>query len=148
MSTARKSPKSMQRAADLAKERDTSLVAVFALEEDVIENVVGKLSSEGWIGERPSQEFYDSAVGQRRDVGERKLALAREYADAAGVRFESHLMPGSFERVVKDAVAEFRPQAVVLTRRKRSGISRFFLGSPAAKLATELDCETVLVDEE
>lgn len=148
MSTARKSPLSMDAAIRLAAERDTGLVALFALEEDVLEEVVDKLSSEGWIGERPSESFYESAIEQREELGRRKLSQVEGLAREAGVPVTTRVVRGAFEDAVRAEVANHAPSAVVLTRRKRSEMSRFFLGSPAAKLEQDLDVEVVLVDEE
>jgi nucleotide-binding universal stress UspA family protein len=148
MSTARKSPKSMATAVQLAAERDTGLVAVFALDEDTAEKTVDKLSAEGWIGDSQAAGFYESVIAERRRVGEKKLAEAGRLASERGVPFESAVVSGPFGVVVGGQSEARTPSVVVVTRRKRTQLSRRVLGSVVAELQESLPVEVVVVDEE
>ena len=148
MCTARKSPRSIETAVSLAAERGSRLVVVFALDEEGLNSVVEKLGSEGWIGERPSEDFHEAAITQRRELGEGKLTEVQTAAREVGVTVETRIAGGTFEQTVRDIVRSENPETVVLTRRKRSEISRFILGSPVKKLQEELSTEVILVDEE
>lgn len=147
LSTTRQSPKTVELALDKAKGEGAMLTTLFILDSGMPESVFEKLTDIGFTGEKPSKQLQESILTEYRERGKRKVAEIERFAEERGVSFESIIKEGNFTSECLAAIEEKDADLVILTRRKRSNLSRFIFGSPLEEVKMEAGCEMLIVDE-
>jgi nucleotide-binding universal stress UspA family protein len=70
-----------------------------------------------------------------------------EAAKSKGVDYKSIIKKGTFLDVTLSVAEKEQVNLILVTRRKRSRLSRFFFGSAVAELREKATCETKIIDE-
>jgi nucleotide-binding universal stress UspA family protein len=148
LSFLRRSPQCIELALQIAAERKAELVVLFVLNSEVITKVARKLTEDGWIGGKPSEQFLEALRQEYREQAQTKIQEVEEAARAKGIVVRSFSRQGN---LVEEALALLRQEKidlVIVTRRKRSRLSRFLFGSVVADLMMQAPCPVKVIDEE
>jgi nucleotide-binding universal stress UspA family protein len=125
----------VRQALNLSKTTGATLVIAHVLEEPV------PFSPEGYVLPR----IYDELAQAVRAQAQKKMRALLVLARKAGVQARGLLLRGApHEAIVRAARAHGAGQIVVGTH-GRSGVSRLFLGSVAAKIIAIAACPTLVV---
>ncbi len=147
LSTTRQSPATIDLALAKAKEKSSFLTGVFILDSGIPESIFDKLTDIGFTGEKPSQQLHESILSEYRERGVRKMKEIEDLASGHGVPFESIIRKGDFTTECLSVIDEKKVDLVIVTRKKRSSLSRFIFGSPLEEIQKKVDCEFIIVDE-
>jgi nucleotide-binding universal stress UspA family protein len=148
LSFLRSSPKTVEEALKIAGENRAELVVFFVLDVEYADNIARKLADEGWLGEKPSQQLYDSLLREYQSQAEKKIAEIRRRAEALNVPMRAIIKSGALlEETLRLASLE-DPDLIVITRRKRSSLSRLIFGSLVNTLKKQVRCQVKIIDAE
>lgn len=147
ISTTRESPKTIERALKLAESGGGKLVVLFVVDHGIPDSIGHLLITTGYLGEKPSRRLADAILDEYRDRGQSRLAAIAETATGQGIECETLLREGDFAEESLGVIREKDAQAVVVTRAKRSGLSRFLFGSAVNRLRQESPCPVEIVGE-
>ncbi len=147
LSTTRTSPRSVAKALELAQKEQAELLLLFVLDDALAQSVIDKMSEEGWVGGKPSQDLQNSILKKYFTQGQVKLKEIEEEAAKCGVTYRSIYARGDFAPVALGVIAREGVDLIIVARRKRSDLSRFIFGSPVAEIQKKAGCEIMLIDE-
>jgi len=147
LSTTRQSPKTIERAIQEAEKGSKRLVTLFVVDHGVSDSIGRLLITTGYLGEKPSQKLADAILDEYRERGQRRLEEVETEASERSIQCEVMLREGEFAEEVLKMVAEKEAGKVVLTRAKRSGLSRFLFGSAVNRVREKATCAVEIVSE-
>lgn len=147
LSTTRQSPKTIELALDKAKSEGATLTGLFILDSNIPESIFDKLTDIGFTGGKPSQQLHSSILLEYRQRGMKKLEETRDIASKSGVPFEGLIREGDFAAQCLEVIHTSKSDLVILTRKRRSSLSRFIFGSCVEDIKKESGCELLIVDE-
>ncbi len=147
LSTTRQSPKTIDLAIEKVKKEESSLTALFVLDSEMPGSILEKLTDSGFTGEKPSQELHDSILTEYRERGRKKLEEIEDLAKRMDVPFSAIIREGDFTSECLAEIKDRRSDIVIITRKKRSSLSRFIFGSPIEQIRDESECEMIIVEE-
>lgn len=148
LSFLRRSTKSIEAAIKLAKEENAKIIVLFILDIEYADKIAHKLTDEGWIGGKPSEQFYMSMLKEYKFQAETLIQEIEERAEELQVPIRSIIKSG---KVLTEALRLARledPDLIVITRRKRSSLSRLILGSTVKTLKEQAPCKVKIIDED
>ena len=148
LSTTRQSPKTIELALEKAKEAGANLTGLFILDSNIPESIFETLTDVGFSGEKPSMQLQESILTEYRLRSEKKLEETGIMASERGVPFEAITKEGDFMGQCIDVIESSNADLVILTRKKRSSLSRFIFGSCVEDIKKEVKCELLIVEEE
>ena len=147
LSTTRQSSKTEEEALNRAKAEGAELTVAFILDSKMPESMFEKLTDIGFTGERPSQQLQASILEEYRGRGALKLDEVKAAAESMGVACKVVAREGGFAKECLDLVDEMAADLLILTRKKRSSLSRFIFGSAIEDIQGMAECEFLIVDE-
>ncbi len=148
LSFLRSSPKTVAEALQIARDNHAELLVFFVLDVEYADNIARKLTDEGWLGEKPSQQLYDSLLHEYQSQAEKKIAEVRQRAEKLQVPMRAIIKSGAvLEETLRLASLE-DPDLIVITRRKRSSLSRLIFGSMVNTLKKQVRCQVKIIDAE
>lgn len=147
LSTTRQSPKTIDLAIEKVKKEGSSLTALFVLDSEMPGSILEKLTDAGFTGEKPSQELHDSILTDYRERGKKKLDEIEELAKQMDIPFAAIIREGDFTSECLAEIKYRRSDIVIITRKKRSSLSRFIFGSPIEQIRDESECEMIIIEE-
>lgn len=148
LSFLRRSPKCIEAALQIAAERKAELLVLFVLDAEILPAVSRKLTEDGWIGGKPSEQFITALRKEYKEQAQTKLQEVERAASAKGIAVRAFSRQGF---LVKEALAlckQEKADLIIVTRRKRSRLSRLLFGSAVADLKRQASCSVKVVDEE
>lgn len=148
LSFLRRSPKCIEAALQIAAERKAELLVLFVLDAEILPAVTRKLTEDGWIGGKPSEQFIAALRKEYKEQAQTKLQEVEQAASAKGIVVHTFSRQGF---LVKEALALCKHEKcdlIIVTRRKRSLLSRLLFGSAVADLKRQASCSVKVVDEE
>lgn len=148
LSFLRRSPQCIELALQIAAERRSELVVLFVLDEEVIRAVTKKLTEDGWLGGKPSEQFVEAWRREYHDQAQHKIQEVEEAALATGITVRSFLRQGNLVQEALALLEQEKIDLVIVTRRKRSRLSRLLFGSAVADLLQQAPCPVKVIDEE
>ena len=148
ISTTRKSSKCVKEAVDIASKENARLIILYVVDYEVPQKIFDKLTEEGWIGGKPTENLFNAVLDEYSIQGKDKIAEIEEVAKSRGVNYKSIVRRGKFLDVALSVAKEEKVNLIIVTRRKRSGLSRFIFGSAVAELKKTVNCEVKIIDEE
>ncbi len=148
ISTQRLSCRSINYAIDMAKKRGSQLLVLFVMDSKLPESIFRKLEDEAYLGYRPSEEAYRHILEEFEDKGKNLLKEIKAMADKEDVPCKTVFRKGDFFQECEKLLAEEKIRTAIVTRRKRSSLSRFILGSDINKLMETANCAFDVFDEE
>jgi len=147
LSTTRKSNKCIKEAIEIASKGDVTLIILFVIDEEIPQKILEKLTEDGWIGGKPTENLFNAVLDEYTLQGKDKVAEIEEQAKRKGIRYKSIIRKGKFLDEVLKVVESENVNQILVTRRKRSSVSRFFLGSAVAELEKKVPCEVKIIGE-
>jgi nucleotide-binding universal stress UspA family protein len=147
LSTTRKSDKCVKEAVDIASKENSKLIILFVVDNEVPQKIFDSLTEEGWIGGKTTENLYNAVLDEYSIQGKEKISEIEAAAKSKGVDYQSVIKRGTFLDVALSVAEEEHVSLILVTRRKRSSLSRFFFGSAVAELKEKVTCETKIIDE-
>ncbi len=147
LSTTRQSEKCISEAVDIANRENAELITLFIVDYDVPQKILDSLTEEGWIGGKTTENLFNAVLEEYSIQGKEKITEIEEVAKKRGVNYKSIIKRGTFLDVSLSVVEEEKVGLILVTRRKRSGLSRFFFGSAVAELKEKVTCKVKIIDE-
>jgi len=147
LSTTRQSSKTEEEALKRAKAEGAELTLAFILDSSMPESIFEKMTDIAFTGERPSQQLQTSILDEYRRRGTLKLEEIRAAAESMGVPCKLVVREGAFAIECISLVNEMAADLVILTRKKRSSLSRFIFGSAIEDIQSLSKCEFLIVEE-
>ena len=147
LSTTRQSTKTEEEALNRAKAEGAELTVAFILDSNMPESIFEKLTDVGFTGERTSQQLQTSILDEYRRRGALKLDEIREAAESMAVDCKIVVREGAFAIECLGLVNEMAADLLILTKKKRSSLSRFIFGSAIEDIQGMAECEFLIVDE-
>jgi nucleotide-binding universal stress UspA family protein len=148
LSFLRRSPKCIELALQIAAERKSELIVLFVLDREVVNKVTKKLTEDGWIGGKPSEQFLEALRQEYREQAQAKIQEVEKAAHNKGISVRSFLREGNLVEEALALLAHEKIDQIIVTRRRRSRLSRFLLGSAVADLMKRASCPVEVIDEE
>ncbi len=147
LSTTRKSNKCVKEAVEIACEENAKLIILFVVDYEVPQKILDKLTEEGWIGGKPTENLFNAVLDEYSIQGKDKISEIEEMAKNKGVHYKSIVRKGKFVDETLAVIEAEKVNLIMVTRRKRSGLSRFIFGSAVAELKEKVKCEIRIIDE-
>jgi nucleotide-binding universal stress UspA family protein len=147
LSTTRKSDKCVKEAVDIASKENAMLIILFVVDYEVPQKIFDSLSEEGWIGGKTTENLFNAILDEYSVQGKDKILEVEEVAKNVGIDYKSIVKKGTFLDVALSVVEKEDVNLILVTRRKRSSLSRFFFGSAVAELKEKVTCEVRIIDE-
>lgn len=147
LSFLRRSPKCIDLALRIAAERKAELIVLFVLDAEVPHAVTRKLTESGWLGGKPSEQFLQALTQEYQEQAQTKIQEVEAAAAAKGIRVRSYSRQGNLVEEALAILEHEKIDLVIVTRRKRSRLSRFLFGSAVADLMQRAPCPVQVIDE-
>jgi nucleotide-binding universal stress UspA family protein len=147
LSTTRKSDKCVKEAVDIASKENAKLIILFVVDNEVPQKIFDSLTEEGWIGGKTTENLYNAVLDEYSVQGKDKILEIEAAAKSKGVDYKSIIKRGTFLDVTLSVAEKEQVNLILVTRRKRSRLSRYFFGSAVAELKEKVACETKIIDE-
>ena len=147
LSTTRKSDKCVKEAVGIASKENAKLIILFVVDNEVPQKIFDSLTEEGWIGGKTTENLYNAVLDEYSIQGKEKISEIEVAAKSKGVDYQSVIKRGTFLDVALSVAEKEQVSLILVTRRKRSRLSRFFFGSAVAELKEKVTCETKIIDE-
>ena len=148
VSSTRMSYTSVDHAMRICRAENKPITAAFILDSDLAKHIFDQLTMEGYIGDEPGKRIHD-AVMQEYEI--RGMAMMEEIcimAKDSGVECNTLYRKGNFLQNCREILSTMDIDRVVITRRKRSNLSRFIFGSAIDELMHEFNKVVFEVFEE
>jgi len=140
-------PGAIEMALEFAKQKKASLKVVFILDSSVPGAIFERLTDVGFIGDKPSQELQEAVETEYRKQAVQHLDEIKKMAIAKDVDCETLLEQGEFVETTLAAVAKSAADVLIVSRTRRSALSRMLLGSAVDKLIRQAPCEIKVFEE-
>lgn len=147
LSTGRESPKSIERAIELTSQDKGELFILLIIDNLAADTVVKKLSEEGWIGGDPSKDVYNALQEVYMLQAEDRLKEIEETVDNYEIKHSSIIKKGNFENEVINTINKRKIDIAIITRKKRSQISRIIFGSAVDNIKKRAKCKLEILEE-
>jgi len=147
LSTTRKSEKCINEAVEIASKENAELITLFVVDYEVPQKILDSLTEEGWIGGKTTENLFNAVLDEYTIQGKEKVSEIEEVAKKKGINYKSIIKRGTFLGVSLSVAEEEKVGLVLVTRRRRSCLSRFFFGSAVAELKEKVSCEVKIIDE-
>lgn len=148
LSTTRESSKGIGAAIKAASAEGCELLVAYVLDDELPGHILQKLTDEGWIGGKPSDELYAAILREYSTQARLKLDDVHSQARNADVPISTQIHRGSFVEKAMDLIKSEGVTEVFVNRRKRSNLSRFLFGSAVAELKKRAPCPVTIIDED
>jgi nucleotide-binding universal stress UspA family protein len=148
ISTQRLTCRSINYAIGMAKRTKSQLLVLFVMDSKLPESIFKKLEDEAYLGYRPSEEAYRHILEEYEDRGKSLLKEIKVMADKEKVPCKTVFREGDFFEECEKLLEEENIRTSIVTRKKRSSLSRFILGSDLNSLMETANCAFEIFDEE
>ncbi len=146
LSTVTHSPQAIERAIAEVKAAGGKLILLFVVDEELPNSILDRLEGNAFVGEQSGQEVYSALMNEYLRQGKQQLHEIKEQAEQQGLTVETLLKVGDLVGVCIGVIREREIAKAVLTRKRRSHLSRFLFGSPIKKIQDSVDCEFIIVE--
>lgn len=137
ISSTRMSQTSVEHAMRICKSENLPLHVTFILDSELADSIFDQLTMEGYLGERPGEIVHKAVLQEYEIRGRAKLEkicnLAKEECIECNIVFQK----GNFLENCRNIISEKKIKHIVITRHKRSNLSRFIFGSAIDQIRKE-----------
>jgi len=148
LSPARVSSVCVDEALEGAATSSAELVAYFILDTTISEELKKRIHDMGFLGDAPSDDFMKAMRREHELQGREQLERIGALAAERGIRFRSEFVVGDFLTSSLAAAEREHPEAIFVSRRERTVISRLMEGSAVRELEVSAPCEVLVHDED
>lgn len=146
LSNSRQSPLAISEALQRAKAEGAVLTTLFILDVKLPASMCEKITENAFAGEKTSEQLYHSILIDHRERGRSKIMEIGEEAETMGVVFDALIKEGEFGKECLSTINETKPDLVIITRERKSFISRFVFGSVLESIQKETDSELLIIE--
>lgn len=147
LSTMQRSSEAIDFALDYADKEHAKLVVLFVVDARVPNLVFEELTDSGFIGEKPSGELKTAIENEHRKQAKEKSDEVRKLADVRGLDYDLYLEEGDFFELSLQAIYRSAADLIILTRPRRSPLTRLFSSSAVDQLSRRAPCEVKIFEE-
>lgn len=148
LSNARTSLKAVKYAIDMAKKKESILIALFIIETEVVNEVFETFSDIGFIGDKPSTKLTQAMMREFRQRGYEELQLVEDLAKEQDVTVDPIIEEGDFLDKALWVIDKYDIGSAVAIKKKRSAIASYFIKSKVLKLEELAACTMEIFEEE
>jgi nucleotide-binding universal stress UspA family protein len=130
-----------------AKQRGGRLIAVIALDPELVERVSATLSNFGFMGEKVSDEVGDTLLREYRTRAEAAGQAIVAQAKAAGVEVEARYEEGDPGEICRRLIPALDVGLAVLLAERRSWLARLLAREPL-RIPALAGCQVRVVEED
>ena len=141
MSTTVQSSELVETALDFVKEKEAELVVVFVLDSQVPEAIFSQLTDIGFTGEKLSGQLKEAVNQEYQHQANEILTEIKERAKQKKVNCQVAVKEGNFTDKVLEAVGEYQPDLLILSRVRQTFLTRLFSRSAMDELLRRAPCE-------
>ncbi len=147
LSNARQSPSAVNKALQMAKDEGAVLTALFILDAKLPASLCENIADNAFAGEKTSEQLYHSILVEHRERGRNIIMEIGQKAETMGVAYEAMIKEGEFGAECLSSINDKRPDLVIITRERKSLISRFVFGSVLGSIQKETDSELLIIED-
>lgn len=148
LSTAAHAPAAVDVALKKAKESKGILVVLFVSDAEMPKTVFDRLEGTGFVSEKSGNNVYRALVDEYKRQGEQQLEHVKHLATKQGIETKTLFCVGD---IADECIKVIRAQNIdvaVVTRWRKSQLSRFIFGSPIKKIQDNVSCHFEIVDQD
>lgn len=148
LTNTRMSDESINTAIQTVKDKNTKLIILFVIDEErSAQSVITKLIDEGWMGSKVSEDLYRSIENEFKSCCRTKIEEIEQRTNNEGIECKTIIKKGDFVEEVLKTIEEENVDMSIITRRKRSNLSRLIFGSAVKDIQTMCKCAVKIIDE-
>lgn len=149
ISSTRMSQTSVEHAMRLCKSDDIPLHVTFILDSELADSIFNQLTMEGYLGDKPGEKLREAVLEEYEMRGRAKIEMLCNLAKENNLECNTVFQRGNFLDNCRNIISEKQIKHIVITRLKRSHLSRFIFGSAIDQLKREFpDIEFEVFEEE
>ncbi|MFQ6082168.1 MAG: universal stress protein [Candidatus Aminicenantia bacterium] len=147
LSTTRQSPRTIEYSLDLAQKESAKLIVLFIVDPGLPKLIFEKLIDMGFMGEKPSKQVVDAILKEYRERGKEQLEEIRKSTRSMNIECQTIITQGEFVKECLKIIKKEKPKQVILTRAKRTELSRFLFGSAVNELKKKSPSPIKVIEE-
>ncbi len=148
LSSTRQSPKSVEYAVDTALENNSHMELLFIIDINIPDIVFEKMHEMDLLPERPSEELHETILREYRQRGYSLIEDIEKILREKEISYSVFVERGDFAEETMSKIKKISPDLVILTRSKRSKISKLLFGSSVDRIIRETPCKISIVEEQ
>ncbi|MCK5237195.1 MAG: universal stress protein [Deltaproteobacteria bacterium] len=148
LSTSGTSNEAIEFAVKEAKERNSSLLALYIIETGLTNELFDRFTDIGFIGDKPSSDLVEAVQKEYRQRGYEEIGKAQVRAMEESVNFDAVTLQGEFLKEAEKAIDEHDASLVVAVRKKKHSFLKYFSRSLADELKKRSKVEVIIFNEE
>ena len=137
ISSTRMSQTSVDHAMRICKSENLPLHVTFILDSELADSIFDQLTMEGYLGDTPGKKLREAVLDEYEQRGREKLEILCNLAKENDVQCNIVFQKGNFLENCRDVISEKQIHHIVITRHKRSNLSRFIFGSAIDQIQKE-----------
>ncbi|RMF93851.1 MAG: universal stress protein [Candidatus Schekmanbacteria bacterium] len=147
LSSTRQSPRAVDYAIEKAIENNAEIEILFIIDVNIPDLVFEKMRETDLLPERQSKELYETILREYRQRGYALIENIEAQMKNKEISYSVFIERGDFAEEALKKIEEVLPDLVILTRSKKSKISRFIYGSSVDYLIRKSPCKIRIVEE-
>lgn len=149
ISSTRMSQKSVEHAMRICRDKKLPLYVTFILDSEIAEHIFDQLTTEGFLGDKPGELVQNAVMAEYEIRGRAKIEEICNMARQNDVECNTVFEKGKFLDLCRNIISDRKIEHIVITRLRRSNLSRFIFGSAIQQLQKEFsDVVFEVFDEE
>lgn len=137
ISSTRMSQNSVEHAMRICKSENIPLHVTFILDSELADSIFDQLTMEGYLGDRPGEIVKQAVLTEYEIRGRAKIEELCNLAKENDLECNTVFQKGNFLENCRNIISEKKIKHIVITRLKRSNLSRFIFGSAIDQLQKE-----------
>ena len=122
------------------------LIVLYVVDAELPASIFERLEGSGMVGEAPGQIVQQALLDEYARQGELQVAAVTKRAEELKIDTESIIKTGVFADECIRIIRERKVECVVVTRHRKSHLSRFIFGSPIKKIQDNVSSHFEIVD--
>jgi len=131
------SQNSVEHAMRICKSENLPLHVIFILDSELPDSIFDKLTMEGYLGERPGKIVHQAVLQEYEIKGRAKIEELCNLTKEKDLECNTVFQKGNFLENCRKIISEREIKHIIITRLKRSSLSRFIFGSAIDQLKKE-----------
>ena len=131
-----------------ARKDGAEILVALVVDTQFAQQAIRDLQQQGWVGPEPSEKLEGALIEECETFGQDCLDRIRDLLAGQDIHLECIVRRGDFVRETVRLIKKHRADLLILPRRKRSSLSRFFLGSAVQEIRSASRCPVMIVDED
>ena len=152
LSTSKTSDEAVEYAVAHAQKEGLGLVALYIIEQGLIDELFDRFTDIGFIGDKPSTELIEAVMKEYRQRGYEEVGRVQVRAMEENIDFDAVSGQGDFVENILQVISSHDVSTAVIVRRKGSAFLRYSSRSIRAQsrideLKEKAPCEVTVFEE-